>query len=196
MSLSKAPMRLLQSSWSLSQEDESLIDPHSTKLHVAAARGQQDKIAKHLKKTDVNSQDSAARTPLHLAASGGHSLAVNLLLDSGARVEAEDSKGLTALGHAVEAGHLETVQALLSRGASPDCPDKQGDTSVHLAVRRAARDILGLLVRKGANPDTINYEGQSALHLAVAENDIDSVNILLRNGALVNIRYSSSCLSG
>lgn len=194
ISLSKAPMRLLQSSWSLNQEDESLIDPNSTKLHLAAAKGQLDKIVKHLKKTDVNSQDSGARTALHLAASGGHSRAVHQLLDSGARVDGQDSRGHTALCHAVEAGHLDTVQALVSRGAATDSPDQLGDTSVHLAVKRQARDILGLLLRKGANPDIINYEGQSALHLAVAENDLDSVNILLRNGALVNIRYGLSRL--
>ena len=194
ISLSKAPMRLLQSSWSLNQEDESLIDPNSTKLHLAAAKGQLDKIVKHLKKTDVNSQDSGARTPLHLAASGGHSRAVHQLLDGGARVDCQDGRGLTALCHAVEAGHADTVQSLVSRGAATDSPDQRGDTSVHLAVRRQVRDILGLLLRKGANPDIINYEGQSALHLAVAENDLDSVNILLRNGALVNIRYVLSHL--
>ena len=54
VSLSKAPMRLLQSSWSLSQEDDSLIDPQSTKLHQAAAKGNTEKVLKHLKKTEVN----------------------------------------------------------------------------------------------------------------------------------------------
>ena len=85
-------MRLLQSSWSISQEEESLIDPQSSKLHQAACTGNLEKIAKHLKKVDVNSCDSCAKTPLHLAAGGGHSRAVMMLLDHGAVIDCQDER--------------------------------------------------------------------------------------------------------
>lgn len=85
-------MRLLQSSWSISQEEESLIDPQSSKLHQAACTGNLEKIAKHLKKVDVNSCDSCAKTPLHLAAGGGHSRAVMMLLDHGAVIDCQEER--------------------------------------------------------------------------------------------------------
>ena len=188
VSLSHAPMRLLQSSWSISQEDDSLIDPQSTKLHQAAAKGNTEKVLKHLKKTDVNSVDGLTRTPLHLAAAGGHQAAVASLLEAGASLDAQDRRGQTPLSRAAESGHLETVARLLERGADTDVADQQGETCVHSAVRAGAGDILGLVLRRGANPDIINYEGQSALHLAVTMVDTASVSTLLRHGALVNIR--------
>lgn len=189
ISLSNAPMRLLQSSWSLSQEDESLIDPQMTKLHHAASKGNIDKLTKHMKKTEINVVDSFGRTALHLTAGGGHTRAVGLLLSSGANAGIQDKKGMTALSRAVETGHLEIVQQLLEAGASTDVPDTNGETCVHMAVRARTTSVLSLLVRRGANPDIINYDGQSALHLAVSNTDIDCVNVLLRAGALVNIRY-------
>ena len=188
VSLSHAP-RLLQSSWSISQEDDSMIDPQSTKLHQAAAKGNTEKVLKHLKKTEVNSVDGWTRTPLHLAAAGGHQAAVASLLEAGASLNVQDRRGQTPLSRAAESGHLETVARLLERGADTDVADQQGETCVHSAVRAGAGDILGLVLRRGANPDIINYEGQSALHLAVTMVDTASVGTLLRNGALVNIRY-------
>ena len=188
VSLSKAPMRLLQSSWSLSQEDGSLVDPNTSKLHLAAGAGKEEKVLKYLKKLDVNVLDGQGRTPLHLSCAGGHLRVSRLLAEAGARLDLQDRRGVTALGRAVEAAHLEVVQLLQERGAGLEVPDERGETSVHLAVRAGMTDILSLLVRRGANPDIINYQGESPLHLAVTNTDLASVNILLRAGALVNIR--------
>ena len=188
MSLSKAPVRLLQSSWSLSQEDESVVDPTSTKLHQAAGRGAEEKVVKHLKKTDVNSVDGKGRTPLHLSCAAGQLRVTRRLVEAGAELDVQDRRGVTALGRAVEAGHLDTVHFMQERGAQLDVPDEKGETCVHLAVRARQEDILAVLVRRGANPDIINYEGESPLHLAVSASDVTSTNILLRAGALVNIR--------
>ena len=181
-------MRLLQSSWSLTPEEESVLDPGTTKLHQAARGGREEKVVKYLKKTDVNSVDSVGRTPLHLSCGAGEARVSRRLLEAGAEIDVQDRRGVTPLGRAVEAGHQDTLLLLLERGAELDIPDEKGETSVHRAVRSRQEDILSLLVRRGANPDIINYDGESPLHLAVAAGDLTSTNILLRAGALVNIR--------
>ena len=70
MSLSKAPLRLLQSSSNLHLDESSQsissykMDTHDStvsKLHTAAWRGDLDKLKKHLKKMDINSVDSHGR---------------------------------------------------------------------------------------------------------------------------------------
>merc|ERR1712123_62821 len=67
MSLSKAPLRLLQSSSNLHLDESAQSvssyrmdssDSTVTKLHSAAWRGDLDKLKKHLKKTDINCADS------------------------------------------------------------------------------------------------------------------------------------------
>ena len=70
MSLSKAPLRLIQSSSNLHLDESNhsissyrmdTSDSTVTKLHAAAWRGDLDKLRKHLKKTDINSADSQGR---------------------------------------------------------------------------------------------------------------------------------------
>ena len=70
MSLSKAPLRLLQSSSNLHLDESAQSvssyrmdssDSTVTKLHSAAWRGDLDKLKKHLKKNDINCADSQGR---------------------------------------------------------------------------------------------------------------------------------------
>lgn len=58
----------------------------------------------------VNCCDYDGRSGLVLAASKGHSLAVKLLLLSGAAVNAQDRLGSNALLEAVKAGHDEVIE--------------------------------------------------------------------------------------
>jgi ankyrin repeat protein len=53
----------------------------------------------------VDAQDSYGRTPLSLAAEGGHEAMVRLLLKGGAKVDNQDSKSQTPLSLAAERGH-------------------------------------------------------------------------------------------
>ena len=109
VSLSKAPMRLLQSSWSLSQEEQSLLDPNTTKLHLAAGAGKEEKVVKYLKKKlDVNAADGSGRTPLHLSCGGSWLRVSRLLVEGGALLDSQDRRGVTALGRAVEAGQMDS----------------------------------------------------------------------------------------
>lgn len=86
-------------------------------LHWAAAKGQRlvgDFLLK--KKADVDAEGYAQRTPIHLAAEGGHAAFVELLLANGATVNVK-AWGRTPLYLAVSSRNQATVQLLLAHKA-------------------------------------------------------------------------------
>jgi truncated hemoglobin YjbI len=86
-------------------------------------------------------------TPLHMAARRGTVAIAELLLASGAEVEAKDTKGETPLRRAVNCGQEGVVRVLLAHGANPLCLDKQGSTPLESARQEAIRELLQDAVR-------------------------------------------------
>uniref|UniRef100_A0A915KYJ9 Uncharacterized protein n=1 Tax=Romanomermis culicivorax TaxID=13658 RepID=A0A915KYJ9_ROMCU len=77
-----------------------------------------------------NERDNNNWTPLHEAACRGHNKIVELLLKSGAVVDAVGGEDcITPLHDAIINGHLETVRILLNFGASTIQRNSQGATS-------------------------------------------------------------------
>ncbi|RKK64664.1 hypothetical protein BFJ63_vAg17296 [Fusarium oxysporum f. sp. narcissi] len=65
----------------------------------------------------VDERDDFGRTPLWLAAEGGHEAVVRLLLEKGAAIDSKDSSGRTPLSRATEGGYEAVVRLLESYGA-------------------------------------------------------------------------------
>lgn len=70
-------------------------------------------------------------TPLHVAASRGHTEVLRLLLRRRARPNSAPG-GRTALHEACAAGHTACVHVLLVAGADPNLPDQDGKRPLHL----------------------------------------------------------------
>jgi serine/threonine-protein phosphatase 6 regulatory ankyrin repeat subunit B len=71
----------------------------------------------------IKEKTDFGRTALHVAARGSSTGAdvaaiVQLLINSGADIEATDERGKTPLHFAVQSGHAETVQLLIDNGAN------------------------------------------------------------------------------
>ncbi|HET9216314.1 MAG TPA: ankyrin repeat domain-containing protein [Terriglobia bacterium] len=74
-------------------------------------------------------------TSLHVSVSSGSPQTVQLLLDSGARLNAQDIRGMTPLMFAVatDRPNLEIIRMLLARGADATIPSKIKETSADWA---------------------------------------------------------------
>ncbi|MDF1504028.1 ankyrin repeat domain-containing protein [Roseisolibacter sp. H3M3-2] len=94
-------------------------DDHADIL-TAARAGDTDETAAVLSMDNrlTRVTDAEGRTPLHLAAMGGHAATVELLLHNNADPDARDAAGRTALALAEAAGHALVAALLREAGAS------------------------------------------------------------------------------
>ncbi len=116
---------------------------------------------------------------------------VELLLDSGADIEARDDEGETPLMRAAAFGQSETFKLLLERGAKINVRDRGGLTpliaaacSCAIATMNSTYDIMKILLEKGANVNARTRDGKTALIMAAGSpDDSASVKLLLNWGA-------------
>jgi len=106
----------------------SLAEPVSPALlHEASRAGDLDRVEACLQHgVDVNVQDDAGVTPLHLAALKGHEAVVERLLEYGGRVNAANIKGDTPLHWAAVGADMEVVRELIRHGADSRIRGEQG----------------------------------------------------------------------
>lgn len=109
----------------------------------------------------------AGRTPLHRAASRGHTEVVLRLLAHGVSADPSDLHGATPLILAARQGHWGVARALVrGGGASASAATREGDTALHAAAWagatvHSADRVMKLLVKSGAEVDAANKFGST-----------------------------------
>lgn len=131
-------------------------------------------------------KDKESQTALHLAADGGHTECVEVLVACGADVDTLGPERKSPLSLASERGHLGCVKALLHAGAKLESADKRHRTPLLLAVRAGQTVIASLLLNKLANPNAADDSGNTIVHYAAAFGWIHCVDMLHKAGATLS----------
>lgn len=90
--------------------------------------------------------------PLLLAGISGSGMAVQMLLDKGAKVDATTDSSDTALSAAAYAGSLTGIKALLSKGANVNHHNVAQQTPIVGASLRGNNAVVKELLHRGASP--------------------------------------------
>ncbi|KAG9453603.1 hypothetical protein H6P81_006507 [Aristolochia fimbriata] len=190
------------------EEQEAVASKGWTPLHVAAVSGRAEVLDRLLCETGrrgglIDCRDKQERTPLHLAASKGHSWCVRRLVEAGAEVNATSEDGRTALFRAAANGDVETVALLLEMGADPSIAAEdvtpadvaqekghgnvvdmlqQGDQLLTAARRGDVGRLKSLLEKPGRIVNFCDQYGLTALHSAAIKGHADIVAMLAEFG--------------
>ena len=123
---------------------------------------------------------------LHMAAEGGHTDLVRLLLTWPCiDADSPNEKGLNPLLIAVSHGHNAVVQLLLNKGVDSRSTDGSGSTALMIAVRHGYLDVVRLLLKHNEDAGDTNIDGQiwTSLMMAVSGGNQGLVLLLLEFGA-------------
>ena len=153
----------------------------ATPMYIAV-RGDDEQTVELLLKAGVspNQPCYATMPPLCVAGQTGNVKIANLLLDSGAEINAWREKPLFA---AATKGHIELVKILLERGAHPDAIKPDRWTALHTAMVAYHPEIAELLINAGADVNAISITGATPLMIAAERGYTQLVSMLLKKGA-------------
>ena len=137
--------------------------------------------------TLVNFRDYDRRTALHIAASEGHVVICQYLIQKGARINRSDRWGGFPLDDAHRHRRSDVVNLLREHGA------KFGSTSqtvnlITAASEGNAEEVRTLLEFGSMDLNQGDYDHRTALHLAANEGHFEVVKLLCEAGADVNVK--------
>ena len=116
-------------------------------------------LAKMLIKRDADI-NHPGWTPLHYAATGGHTAIIQLLLDESAYIDAESPNGSTPLMMAARYGNEKAVQLLLNEGADMTLKNQLGLTALDFAVQGRRPESIKLLQSASKSTEEANSKPQ------------------------------------
>jgi hypothetical protein len=164
--------------------------PEAVPLYYAAMLGlrglAEHLIAKHPE--HVNAKSERRVTPMHVAASAGHSDILLLLIEHGADVNGRDMHNDTPLHRASEKAKLEAGQVLLNRGADIDVQNNLKHSALVYATAFGHTEFALMLLERGAMVNARGGVDRTPLHWAASCGRTEVVRLLLERGADAYVR--------
>ena len=117
----------------------------------------------------IDVKNDKGETPLHSAASHGHTEMASLLISAGAGVNVKSAgrfSGNTPLHMAAVDGHNETAQVLVSAGADIHAKNYFKQTPLHQAAWCGRTDTVQWLISVGADVNAKDNVGETPLDKA------------------------------
>ena len=149
--------------------------------------GSKDSLSKF-----INEKTNEGLTALHYASYKGNIPLLQLLIKSGASVEAVTNLGKNIIHMAAEGNQPSMMIYLISKEhQSSQSVDENGSTPLHWACYAGAEEAVNFLINLGANIDAQDKEKLTPLHLAVLGGRDKIVLRLLQKNAnknLMNVR--------
>lgn len=133
-------------------------------------------------------------TALHVAKDP---ILAQLLIESGASLDALDDMGRTPLHSAAARGARSMVKTLIRAGANPNSTDQVGSTPLHLAAKLCPKEqrveIVHKLLLKGAQVNARDNAGMTPLMLALSAENYDpkTVRLFIEKGADIHTPNNS-----
>ena len=144
---------------------------------VDAVKHNDFKLAKELitKGADVNQKDSSGNSLLIVSSANGSAEMVQLLLSSGAALDAVDANmKATALHAAAYLGHPEVMKLLVDKGIDLNIQGPyNGYTALHDAVLQNNIEGVKILVESEADVNLEGHDGNTPLMLAERQGNIE-----------------------
>ena len=138
---------------------------------------------------DVNAQRTDDKvTPLHLACSWNHYMAVRLLMENGADANIACDGGWSPLHIAASKGNFNVVRLLIDGGSSIDLLTETGRTPLRMAVESKHYMIARLLLDHGADVNIPDIDGYTPFHCAASQGCSLTAELLIEKVSNVNLR--------
>lgn len=130
--------------------------------------------------SSIHTRDIHGDAATHIATwADDNEALLEIILLTGASLNAKNVVGSTPLQHAACLSHLQNGEYLLRMGAEIECRDNGDGSPLFEAVRYGNTAILEVLLRHGARVDYINRFGQTVPHIAPSWANIRAVELLM-----------------
>lgn len=169
----------------LSILNEGLMANSPCVVNVENDLGEMDGITRE---TDVSLDEM-----MSLACRQGKLDIVELLLESGARVDYRNKAGNTPLLEACSQGHIDVAQYLLDHGADIDAAtETTSDSALTWACTLGNESIVDLLLSRKSNVEHRTKDGCTALMFAALAGHVKVASMLLDFQANINVESDSN----